>query len=85
MSGATRVSMPKCNEIVPKYDKHQNIKGEKPCGKPAVATWYYREISDDPHYMCAVHEKAATKDELFDEYERDEEAAHEENKGRRLE
>lgn len=71
MAGATRRSLPRCSQMVAKYDKHYNQKGEVECGKPAVAVWYWRAASDDPHYMCAAHEKQAMKEELEDELERE--------------
>jgi hypothetical protein len=77
MAGATRKSLPRCNQIVANYNKHQNACGERLCGKAAVTIWWYRAVSDDPHYMCAEHEDRATKEEIQDEIEREEEEANE--------
>ena len=78
MSGATRKGLPRCEDMVVKYRERTPI-GVEECGKPAVAMYFYRAVSDIPRYCCEYHDKEMEKHELQDDYERDEEHAWEEH------
>ena len=81
MSGATRKGLPRCEEMVIKYDNRKPV-GMGPCDKPAVAKYFYRAVSDIPKYVCEWHDKELMKHELQDDFERDEENAWQENNRR---
>lgn len=81
MSGATRKGLPRCEEMVVKYENRKPV-GMGPCDKPSVAKYYYRAVSDIPKYVCEMHDKDLIKLELQEDFERDEEHAWTEN-GRR--
>jgi len=78
MAGATRKGLPRCEEMVIKYDNRKPV-GMGPCGKPAVAQYFYRAISNIPTYVCEWHDKELLKLELQDEDDREERDARQDN------
>ena len=71
MPGASRKGLPKCEELVERYNTRRSLIGMKKCGKPAVAAWYWREVSDEPKHVCAVHDEKINAEEMKDELERE--------------
>ena len=41
------------------------------CGKPAVAVWYWRSVSDEPKHVCSSHDEKINAEEMKDELERE--------------
>jgi len=70
MAGATRQGLPRCEEMIVKYNKRIPI-GIEACGKPATARYFWRAVSDVPKYFCSHHDDEMLKIELKDEAERE--------------
>ncbi len=71
MPGASRRGLPKCEEWVQRFNRKRTYVGAKQCGKPAVAAWYWRDVSDEPKYVCGIHDAKLNEEELKDELERE--------------
>ncbi len=69
MPGATRKGLPKCEELIERFNKRRSIVDMLVCGKPAVAQWFWRVTSDIPKYVCLIHDKKINKEEMEDEPE----------------
>ena len=71
MPGATRKGLPKCEELVERFNKRRSVVDMLVCGKPAVAKWFWRATSDVPKYVCLIHDEKINKEEMEDELERE--------------
>jgi hypothetical protein len=71
MPGASRKGLPKCEELVPKFSKKRSLIKVRECGKPAVAVWYWRSVSDEPKHVCSSHDEKINAEEMKDELERE--------------
>ena len=78
MSGATRKGLPKCEEMVERYNSRRSVVAMMRCNKPAVAQWFWRDVSDEPKYLCLIHDNKINEEEMRDEIEREYEDAESE-------
>lgn len=70
MAGATRQGLPRCEEMVVKYEKRTPV-GVEVCGKPAIAKYFWRAVSDVPKHVCVHHDAEIMRAELKDDLERE--------------
>lgn len=71
MPGASRKGLPKCEEMVERYNSRRSVVDMTPCNKPAVAQWFWRDVSDEPKYVCLKHDNKINEEEMKDEMERE--------------